>query len=699
MRKDLVKRITRFHRTWRDAWTKSMIDRGLVNINLALTINDYSFRNFTPEARRYEALMCSAGWIGEAGMANAEATLYGTNVQAPVAADERVSATGRMVSAALAVTETDVGERATPVAQGFLNEEALDFSRRIRSGRNKGQVCPRWLADEDVIPLDEGERIDLALPIPVRPRIRRSRDTVITRLSVAAAKYPGDGWVAGQRVRFLVDNADLNAAVVAARECRSSEAWCQALLGYAYEQGGNVLAADSAFRRSVAAEFPSGSASCVDTTVFVVLSTGARRDAHGRNCGQQRALVDRIWWLSDPLWSVPGNERFALHYSRRTSVALRAAFDEDERYVWRDIAAGDALQETIVRYGWPTHTYWGGWSMDSAFDVARQSQMMEPWSPYTTKEYAPDRVALVPVISAIDSPFVAKTEDWPMERPDSVSLEQWWPFEHSAYPGRIATLDEGQSFMLRRDSAVRYGIAIDDPVHQMDPRVASLPRLLLMASRSPDSIRTIADTVLPFGRTLRTGGTLSPTPQVLSLEIPGRVPFEIAHRRRFGVTPPPSLAQMSEGELALSDPVFVLVPRRGAPAPTDPDVVLETMTGSLELPRTAPLALYWESYGFVPGDTVDVEVRIARRDDVGTLRRLGAALGVADGMRDSISITWREPDPGRSAQEIPARIATVTRAISIDLRNLVAGAYDFSVEMTRPDGVRARGVRRVTIVE
>ena len=140
MRKDLQRRITRFHRTWRDAWTKSMIDRGLVNINLAMTINDYSFRNFTPEARRYESLMCSAGWIGEAGMANAEATLYGSNLQPPAAADQRVSATGRMVSAALAVSETYAGEKPTPVSQGFLNEEALDFSRRIGCG---GSGAPR----------------------------------------------------------------------------------------------------------------------------------------------------------------------------------------------------------------------------------------------------------------------------------------------------------------------------------------------------------------------------------------------------------------------------------------------------------------------------------------------------------------------------------------------------------------------------
>ncbi len=697
MRKDLQKRITRFHRTWRNAWQESLIKRGLVNINLPMTMNDYSFRNFTPEVKRYQALLCNAGWIGEAGMANAEGNLDGTNVRAP--SRDRPGASQRMVDAAMTSTATEDGEMGSPVSNGFLNAQGLDVMRRIRGDRDKGQVCPLWVADEDIIPIDEGERIDFALPVARRPWIRRSRDTVITRLAQAAQKFPGDGWVAGQRVRFLVDNADLDQAVSAARECSASEAWCAALLGYAHEQSGNFTSADSAFRRSVAAEFSATSGVCVDTTAFVLLAPGPRRAMRDRPCTEQRDVADKLWWLADPLWGEEGNERFAIHYSRRTSMLLRSAFGEDERYVWRAVAGGEALQEAIMRYGWPTHTYWGGYSMDSAMDVARQSVLMQPEPPYTSKEYAPDRVALVPAFTAIDSPFVAKASDWPMERPDSISQEQWWPFEHLAFPSRIATLDEGQSFMLRRDSTILYGIAIDDPIHMLQPGVPSLPRLLLLASTSPASIQTVSDTLLPFGRSLRTGGHLAPEPQVLSIEVPGRVPREVAHRRRFGITPPPSLAQMSDTDVAVSDPVFVLLSQRGASAPTDPAMVREQMAGSLSLPRSVPFALYWESYGFAPGDTVDVEIRISRRDETSALRQLGAALGVADAKRDSVSIKWREPDPGRASQQIPARIPTVTRAISVDLRNLEPGTYVFLVEMARPDGTRAQGERRVTIVE
>lgn len=700
LRKDLKKRINRFQKTWREAWQKSMIDRGRVNINLPLTMNDYSFRNFTPEVKRYQALLCNAGWIGEGGMAAAQGLLDGSGIRVPTSAG-RPSATERMVAAALApAAPLEEGERAIPVSRGHANSEAMELARRIRGDRNKGQVCPLWVADENGIPLDEGERLDLALPVATRPRIYRSRDSIITRLAAAAVRYPNDGWISGQRVRFLVDNSNLEGAIDAAQECQASVAWCAALLGYAHEQSGNMIAADSAFRISVAAEFSGGPTTpCVDTTAFVLLEMGARRSTHGKPCEAQRAIADKLWWLSDPLWGVPGNERFVVHYSRRTSVALRAAFEEDERYVWRPIGGGEALQEAIMRYGWPTHTYWAGYQMDSALDVARQSQMMQPEPPYTSKEYAPDRVALVPDFAAIDNPFQASTNDWPMERPDSVDLDRWWPVEHLAFRTRIANLAEGQTLLLRRDSSVLFATAIDDPVHQMDPRVRSLPRVDLMASQHPADIRTVNSIELQFGRTLRVGGEIAAAPQVISLEIPGRVPDEITHRRRFGLTPPPSLAQMADDDVAVSDPVFVLLPRRGAEAPTNPAVVQSTMVGSLTLPRTAPLALYWESYGFVPGDTVDVDIRILRRDDTGVLRRLGAVLGVADAKRDSVSIKWREPDPGRSSRTLPARIATVTRAISVDLRGLEPGKYEFVVEMSRPGGVRVRGLREVTIVE
>jgi len=706
LRKDLEKRIIRFQRTWREAWLQSLIKRGRVNINFPITLNDYSFRNFTPEVRRYQALLCNTGWLGEAGMTQAEGLLDGSGVRITQAENlagtgGRPGATARMVTAALApAAPLEEGERAIPVSRGFANTDAMEIARRIRGDRNKGQVCPMWIADDNVIPVDEGERIDLALPVATRPRIMRSRDSVITRLAAAAARYPHDGWIAGQRVRFLVDNARIDSAVSAAQQCTANVSWCAALLGYAYEQQGDLPSADSAFRVSVANEFTgTNGTACVDTTAFVLLDPTPRRNAHRQPCDAQRSLADRIWWLSDPLWSVAGNARFVAHYSRRTSLALRAAFEEDERYVWRPVAGGEALEEAVVRYGWPTHTYWGGYQIDSALDIARQSQMMQPEAPYTSKEYAPDRVALVPEYRAIENPFDAKAEDWPLARPDSVNLDLWWPVEHVAFNTRIARLAEGQQMLLRRDSAVLFGVAIDDPVHDMDPRERTLPRVHLLASQDPSRISTVSSVELPFGRTLRVGGEIAAAPQVISLEIPGRTPEEITHRRRFGLTPPPSLAQMANDVVAVSDPVFVLLLRRGAEAPTNPAVVQETMVGSLTLPRTAALALYWESYGFVPGDTVDVDIRVVRRDNTNALRRLGAALGIADAQRDSVSIKWREPDPGRNSRTLPARIATVTRALAVDLRGLAPGTYEFVVVMARPGGDPVRGTRRVVIVE
>jgi hypothetical protein len=700
LRKDLDKRIARFHRTWRDAWKQSLIDRGLVNINLTQTQNDYNFRNFTPEVRRYQALLCYTGWLGEADMANAEARLYGTNITAPVSVRDRPSIVDRQVAAS-AARSAPSGEDSPAVSASTIGANALSLEnpRRVRGDRNKGQVCPMWVPEEIGIPLDEGERLDLALPIGIRPIVRRARDTVITRLTQAAQRYPHDGWISGQLVRFLIDNADFDRALEAARACTSDNAWCAALEGLVYEQSFQPLNAERAFRRSVEAERSSAGVMCADTTVLVLLPAGPRREARGLPCEVQAEISERVWWMSDPLWSVPGNERFVAHYARRTHLALRSSFDEDERYVWRAVAAGEALQETIIRYGWPTHTYWAGYQMDSAISIGRESVMMQAEPPYTSKEYAPDRVTLLPEYRAINNPFESKATDWPFVRPDTTPLDEWWPTEHVAFPRRIATMPDGQSLLLRRDSAVLFGIAIDDPVHQLDPRVREPIQVSIVASTSPVDIQTIAETTLPPGVSLRANGLLKSAPSVVSVEVPGRVPTEIDHRTRFGLTPPPSLSEMLSGEVGVSDPAFVLLRERGAEAPLDIDKVLGQMVGSLTFTRQAPVALYWESYGFAPGDTVDVEIRIARRDENSALRTLGAALGVADGRRDSISIKWREPDPGRAAAVIATSVPTVARTLAIDLRNLAAGTYAFIIEMTRPDGTRARGERRIEVLE
>src|SRR5437773_1184352 len=63
--------------------------------------------------------------------------------------------------------------------------------------------------------------------------IRDARATLLAALDDAGARLPGDEWIAGQRVRYLVEAGRDRAAVGAARECRADGWWCAALLSLA----------------------------------------------------------------------------------------------------------------------------------------------------------------------------------------------------------------------------------------------------------------------------------------------------------------------------------------------------------------------------------------------------------------------------------------------------------------------------------
>ncbi len=702
MRADLLRRVTRFHRTWREVWQASMIDRKQVIVNLELLRNDLAYGNVTYEGLRYQSILCSAGWLGEAELAAAQANPQGGDQRVDLSvprptATERLLATLQAPGTAAPDPEAALPLATAPVPPGPPQALNLLSSRRVRGDLDKGQVCPQWVPDGVGLPIDEGERIDFALPVAVRPRITRARDSLITRLAEAQALFPGDDWIVGQLVRFQLDNADVIGARRTLATCGGTPTWCEALRGLVLAQAGESGPAEAAFRRADAAAVLGVRGTCADTSAFALLPDGPRREAHGLPCEEQRALEARLWWLADPLWSVPGNPRYTEHQRRLTTLALRSRFDEDERYVWRRTGGGEALRETVVRYGWPTHTYWGGYLLDEQLNKGRSRVMMQPNPPYTAKEYAPDRVTLLPTWSALEAPLRAVPDDWQLVRPESMRLTDWWPAEHMALAPRIYTLPDGQMATLRRDHTLRLAMAVDDPVRGLEGDVATLPGVQLLASTGPDALAVVADTTFTIGAPLRVIGDYRGGATLLSLEVPGRVPLEVSHRRRFGFQPPPTLAELPDDALAVSEPVIGRLDQPGDAVPIDPDDVLRRMAGTLSFARDTPLALYWESYGIAVGDTADVEVRIARRDDRSALRAFGAFFGVADARRDSISIRWREPDPGRAAVAIATRIPTVGRALALNVSNLAPGRYAFIVVMTRRDGTRAQAEREIEV--
>src|SRR5688572_20597107 len=110
----------------------------------------------------------------------------------------------------------------------------LPINRRGASGRcdvRVGRFCYWW---------DDGEFEAPAEP----PKTAAARTKLLDRLADAAATLPGDRWIAGQRVRYLVEAERFAEAVDAARACEAEPSWCTALEGFAHHAGRQFAAAD-----------------------------------------------------------------------------------------------------------------------------------------------------------------------------------------------------------------------------------------------------------------------------------------------------------------------------------------------------------------------------------------------------------------------------------------------------------------------
>src|SRR2546421_5452069 len=86
-------------------------------------------------------------------------------------------------------------------------------------GQRIGRIC-YWY---------EGDDNDTAPPEPAR--IREARARLLAALEEAGAALPGDEWIAGQRVRYLLEDSQPARAARVAEQCRAVAWWCEALAG------------------------------------------------------------------------------------------------------------------------------------------------------------------------------------------------------------------------------------------------------------------------------------------------------------------------------------------------------------------------------------------------------------------------------------------------------------------------------------
>lgn len=686
---DIRKLINRFQDLWRKTWQDAEMSRHKPVDFISLRQNgELSGSPYTPELQRYLSAICIAGSPDTATMLYVLAPAIAAMEEGP---KRPPGATAPIVGPA----------EHSPLSINAKVNLTLATDNMVVPRPNYGPICPNWIPKDAPTPSDEGAGIDNALPIEVRLPVEMARDTLIKNLTIALMQHPEDEWIAGQLVRFTIDQRVPKNSVRAALRCKQLSSTCASLQGLAFEQAKNYVAAEAAFRRAdsiEASQARNNDALCVDEAVLMLLRSDDRDVIRNVDCATQRTLVDRMWWLADPLWSIPGNERLVAHGSRLTSVTLRSVTNRDERYVWDLFNGGSGLREVVIRYGWPSYTFWPGTKFQNQIQrvldlmPARKTQM-----PYSVKEYHKNQSALIPRGSAIADPFHAENNSWDIWRDESAQENKWWAPEYMTYATRIMPMAQGQDVMWRRDAAIVYQLAVDDPLSNRDTTSKALSRAQLWGGTNPKSTRKLADALIDEGHTLRLKTTFSSEPRVMSAEILPRTPAEQAQRNRYGVIPPPTLQEMKSGEFALSDPVVMRMPNRDMALPTDESEVLRYMAGGLSFPATEPVALYWESYGFAPGDTVQIELRIRRDDKVNAARRVGALLGVASALRDSVSIKWTEPDNRHRAITLPGSKPVVGRSLAIDLTALAPGSYVVSIEMRKGATISARGERRFEV--
>lgn len=551
--------------------------------------------------------------------------------------------------------------------------------------------CPTWLLDPDEPFADEAQDLDAYLGAQ-RPVIRTLRSALIASLKAARDSIPEDGWLLGQHIRFLVDQDSLGEAELQARGCEVSDWLCPTLVGYVLAKGGRVVSADSAFGVGVEA-LPMEQA-CSWADVRVLLSEGHARVLDAMSCEQRLDFATRLWWLSDPLFAQPGNERRVEHFARKTMVMLHSALEQDERNHWRADDGGVVVSTMMTRYGWPTIAAWS-----SIIDVGHDNYLRFHTSsmvpPYTNAEYSPGRVHFVPELSALREPFGATPNAWQLRPPSGFSEDMfapqvWWPSEHAEYRnGAMLQLPDGQAGIFRRQSRNRIILAVDvqdrGDTLSIDEWTALLgdeSTTTLFASPGPDSAFVVARQRGVVAGRLALDGALPLKPAVMSLEMVGNGPGKGAARTRFGITPPEPLASLPRGSIAVSDPVLFTPAGNGA-LPADVDAMKPLMLGRTFVTGAKQIGVFWETYGVPAGDSVRIAIDVSPVSDPSLLRRIGSALRLLDRPADGIAIAWQDPqDAPASATAASGGVPIYPRSLLLNIQALPKGDYWIDVTVS-----------------
>ena len=501
----------------------------------------------------------------------------------------------------------------------FERIRKLDLPKRWPGRRDEcdariGRFC-HWNSEDDTVPAKDSRNVV------------RARNALLSTLESLERKSPRDGWITGQRIRYMLETGNDSGAVRVATACRAAAWWCDALRGLALHEAGEGEKADEAFARAIAAMPEKDRCRWTDMTPLLDNSQKKRYGKVG--CGKNEDVAARLWWLADPFLSVPGNDRLAEHYSRHTMARIM----EPTRIVYSISWAKD-IHEMIVRYGWAR--YW----------TQGPGTHADPWGGSISGHEATPNYHFIPASLPLDS-----LHEIDFDLDEDASPERYAP----VIADRLTDIAPQIAVFRRADSA-HVVVAFD--VSKRKPfDTAAVKAALVLAPDEKTSV--IASSDFPRG-TL--AATVDTKPHLLSLEVlttGGRH----AAWSRDGVW----LPSLSAGEVAVSD-ILLFAPRESNVR--DLESALPSALPGNEVAR-GRTAAYWEIYGLAEADSalpVSLQLTPIGRS---ALRRIGESIGLAT-RATPLNIRWSES---------PRLGGISSRSVVLDLSLVPRGRYELRVEV------------------
>ncbi len=562
------------------------------------------------------------------------------------------------LAVALLAVQAPVGERAVPPADSVRSHrhartlqmrfERLRVRNLPRTPDGDGQECDEIIGRLCV--WDDGD--DDWKPKEEPPAIVDGREDLLAGLDSLARLVPGDHWVMGQRVRYLVEAGRLEDAEAVTRQCGLPGRWrCDAYLGYVLHHRMHFVASEAAFDRALE-EMPPDMREEWTSPVPVL-----GRELRGWLSSQPDAAAGlaRLWTLADPLFLAEGNDRWTAHMSRWSYAmsAERAANPYDLNW-------GGDFTQVAVRYGWPI-----AWERSLPRVGQTRSSVTGRDLPTAFRAFPPREVL---------ERGATGEEPVNWEESDDHPRASYLP----PYLDSLGRLD-AQVGRFWRPGHIVLVAAWRAPA-PTDPEAVRGPVLSGLFVEQAGVLVAGKRTVAEPGSTVR-----------ISAEVPwkdwGVVSLEAwmpdlrsARRLRAGL----GFAQLPHNLFAVSDLVLL---ESGA----DPSN-LQELTGLLrpgsEVSAGDTLAVALEVYGLGSRrETVQFSARVEARGE-GFLRRVGRLLGLV-GPRERASVEWQE--------EGPPGPAPLFRTLQIGLAGLEPGKYALVVDVSARGRAPVSVQRRFTL--